>query len=190
MDFFFSSDTNEEEEEEERERQSTKDRMQRIDKDGIKEEEEVVEEEAGGGGNEQPLALGTTLVIVNNFAAEAVSFLNEFGNLCESRLNDVSKRLSRAESSVSILEAKLKSVPGLHDKREPIEREVVAMETIEADKVEDEPVETIEDEETPLEEVDISAYMKMLKVGVPRSTIVLKMEADGIDPTLLSEIKN
>ena len=60
-----------------------------------------------------PIPLRKTVLLVNNFVANTVRFLNHFSNTCEEKLTSVSNNMSRLEIQLSILEAKLNSIPGL-----------------------------------------------------------------------------
>ena len=62
-----------------------------------------------------PVPLRKTVLLVNNFVANTVRFLNHFSNTCEEKLTNVSNNISRLEIQLSILEAKLNSIPGLED---------------------------------------------------------------------------
>ena len=52
-----------------------------------------------------------TLLLVNNFITNTGIFLNNFSNCCETKLSDVSLRINRIEITLSLLEAKLGSLP-------------------------------------------------------------------------------
>src|SRR3990167_6493584 len=54
-----------------------------------------------------------TLAFVNNFLITTTQFLNRFSIVCEDRLREVSNSLQRLEITMTILEAKLVSIPGL-----------------------------------------------------------------------------
>lgn len=61
----------------------------------------------------EPLPYKKTLAYVNNFIINTTQFLNRFSYLCETKLNDVSRDIQRLEITMSILEAKLNSIPEL-----------------------------------------------------------------------------
>ena len=54
-----------------------------------------------------------TLAFLNHFITHTANFLNRFSCTCEDKLANISLRIQRLETTVSILEAKLNSVPGL-----------------------------------------------------------------------------
>ncbi|KAK3871640.1 hypothetical protein Pcinc_023227 [Petrolisthes cinctipes] len=56
-----------------------------------------------------------TLAFINHWVLHTVAFLNQFSALCEERLVSLSTKLRRADHTLAILEAKLKSVPWLED---------------------------------------------------------------------------
>ena len=60
-----------------------------------------------------PVPLRKTLVVVNNFIMTTTGFLNHFSTLCEDKIRKVSEHVDRVHISLSLLEAKLASVPGL-----------------------------------------------------------------------------
>lgn len=60
-----------------------------------------------------PVPLPKTVLLVNNFIINTTKFLNRFSNQCELKLADVSNRITNIETSLSVLECKLRSIPGL-----------------------------------------------------------------------------
>ena len=52
-------------------------------------------------------------IIVNNFVVNTTRFLNRFSKIVDEKLLKVSNNISRLETTLSILEAKLDSVPDL-----------------------------------------------------------------------------
>ncbi|KAK7076866.1 protein transport [Halocaridina rubra] len=54
-----------------------------------------------------------TLAFINHWILHTVGFLNQFSSLCEEKLISLDTKLRRANHSLSILEAKLNSVPDL-----------------------------------------------------------------------------
>ena len=61
----------------------------------------------------RPIPIKKSLVIVNNFVVNTTRFLNRFSAIVDEKLLKVSNNLSRLETTLSILEAKLDSVPDL-----------------------------------------------------------------------------
>lgn len=56
-----------------------------------------------------------TLLIINNFIINTTDFMNKFAALCERKLNRVAQQLTKLEIVLSLLEAKLESIPWLSD---------------------------------------------------------------------------
>ncbi|BBN01599.1 WASH complex subunit CCDC53 [Marchantia polymorpha subsp. ruderalis] len=54
-----------------------------------------------------------TLFLVNTFVIHTVRLLNNFSVICEDKLADVHRRILRADATLYLLEAKLRSVDGL-----------------------------------------------------------------------------
>lgn len=52
---------------------------------------------------------------LNQFVVHTVRFLNRFSTVCEEKLANISLRIQQIETTLSILEAKLSSIPGLED---------------------------------------------------------------------------
>jgi len=64
--------------------------------------------------NIEPIAIKKTLMIVNNFIINTVDFCNKFSVLSERKLAKISQNIQRIEIVLSLLEAKLESVPWLN----------------------------------------------------------------------------
>ena len=62
-----------------------------------------------------PVPYKTTLAFINNFVINTTQFVNRFSYLAEQKLSDVSRDIHRLEITMSILEAKLDSIPGLEN---------------------------------------------------------------------------
>ena len=58
-----------------------------------------------------PVELPKTVLLVNNFVYTTTEFLNNFVEVCEKRIVNVSDKLSNLEIQVQVLEAKLGSLP-------------------------------------------------------------------------------
>lgn len=54
-----------------------------------------------------------TLSVVNHFVINTTEFLNKFTYLCETKLSQVAREIERLEITMTILEKKLESIPGL-----------------------------------------------------------------------------
>mmetsp|Transcript_49836 Transcript_49836/g.98477 ORF Transcript_49836/g.98477 Transcript_49836/m.98477 type:complete len:197 (+) Transcript_49836:171-761(+) len=62
-----------------------------------------------------PVPLPKTLLLVNNFIVNTTKFLNRFSGECELKIADVSSKITSTQTALSVLEAKLRSVPGIED---------------------------------------------------------------------------
>ena len=51
-----------------------------------------------------PMPIKKTLIIVNSFIANSVSFLNKFVHTCEKRLNDVDNRIEQMNLRIFFFE--------------------------------------------------------------------------------------
>lgn len=132
---------------------------------------------------------GQTVIVINNFIANTTSFLNVFAQICETKLSKVSQRLCDVELTLSLLEAKLNSVPGIA----PATTRVVEQ----APRQEEESVSSSEDQEEEEDATEgmvqirshpeFEPYFRLQKLGVPDAQIRLKMEAEGVDPTVLAD---
>jgi len=60
------------------------------------------------------------LCFLNHFSAHTVDFLNTFATSCEQRLAEVNCRIQKTEATLSVLEAKLSSIPGLEHVSAPL----------------------------------------------------------------------
>ncbi|XP_015607154.1 WASH complex subunit 3 [Cephus cinctus] len=139
-----------------------------------------------------------TIAFINHFIVHTVTFLNKFALSCEERLFNFENKLQRVEASLQLLESRLSSIPGL--KETPDHQEDVRVQNEEVKNVEiseqtvDEPdtneikVEEPESDKQPIKEDPVyGKYFKMLHVGVPRPAVNLKMQQEGLDPSLLDD---
>lgn len=110
-----------------------------------------------------PINHKRTLAFLNHFITHSVRFLNRFSCVCEEKLADLSNKIQRIEIMMSILEAKA-SLPPPTEEPAP-EPEKPAM--------------------TVSKDPRYAKYFQMIKVGVPLMAIAPKMQAEGLDPSLL-----
>eukprot|EP00794_Sanderia_malayensis_P012917 gene12917-14248_t len=141
--------------------------------------------------------------IFNPFVSHTVKFLNRFSCVCEEKLADLSLRIQRLDVTISLLETKLSSIPGLEDvtiesqpgnnaptqpAATPTENTAVTQVTQQETK---EPVAMEEPEEvkpktkTVAEDARYIKFFKMVKMGVPAGALRQKMMAEGLNPDLL-----
>ncbi|ELU14314.1 hypothetical protein CAPTEDRAFT_164855 [Capitella teleta] len=155
-----------------------------------------------------------TLAFLNHFITHTARFMNRFSCVCEEKLSDLSVKIQRLETSMSILEAKLSSIPGLDNitvaaRTENATASSSALTAATAPppsvsntsetsapsqtNASNTAEETIPDEipvqQTPTNTVAqdpaYAKFLKMLKLGVPVGAIKMKMQLEGLNPDLL-----
>ncbi|XP_054480798.1 WASH complex subunit 3 [Anoplopoma fimbria] len=150
---------------------------------------------------------------LNQFVVHTVRFLNRFSTVCEEKLANISLRIQQIETTLSILEAKLSSIPGLEDvtidgisQRQPAQTNgPTTASQSQTDpgppagtrpppqpaQTAPEPAETpkaeaaAENVMTVAKDPRYARYLKMVQVGVPVMAIKNKMVLEGLDPNLL-----
>uniref|UniRef100_A0A673ZQ35 WASH complex subunit 3 n=1 Tax=Salmo trutta TaxID=8032 RepID=A0A673ZQ35_SALTR len=128
---------------------------------------------------------------LNQFIVHTVRFLNRFSTVCEEKLASISLRIQQIETTLSILEAKLSSIPGLEDVRVegvgqlpatevngPVAVVVPILTLLAAEAAGDSRM-------TVAKDPRYARYLKMVQVGVPVMAIKNKMVQEGLDPNLL-----
>uniref|UniRef100_UPI003AAEBC2F WASH complex subunit 3 isoform X2 n=1 Tax=Centroberyx gerrardi TaxID=166262 RepID=UPI003AAEBC2F len=134
---------------------------------------------------------------LNQFVVHTVRFLNRFSTVCEEKLANISLRIQQIETTLSILEAKLSSIPGLEDvtvegsdnnitswhrmvfpllQTSPNVPEAAPEQKAEA---------AAENVMTVAKDPRYARYLKMVQVGVPVMAIKNKMVMEGLNPNLL-----
>lgn len=147
------------------------------------------------------------IAFLNQFIVHTVRFLNRFSTVCEEKLSTVSLRIQQIETTLSILEAKLASIPGLEDVTVDGVRlsaqtngptvngshatgpstgpppEVIQQ----AQGITQEPKAEamVENVMTVAKDPRYARYLKMVQVGVPVMAIKNKMILEGLEPSLL-----
>ncbi|KAJ8374045.1 hypothetical protein SKAU_G00046250 [Synaphobranchus kaupii] len=145
------------------------------------------------------------VAFLNQFIVHTVRFLNRFSTVCEEKLAGVSLRIQQIETTLSILEAKLSSIPGLEDVKvegacpTQVSTEVngsvmMSSSQSEVPAAPSSPEEVGELPKTEAAKENIltvakdsryARYLKMVQVGVPVMAIKNKMIQEGLDPSLL-----
>jgi len=128
-----------------------------------------------------------SVAFVNNFIINTTQFLNRFSYLCEERLDTVSHNIQRLEIILSLLEAKLASIPGLSDAAP------APVTSSSGDAPPLPPTEYTETVATPVDDGVLKnhsdprylKYFRMIKNGVPLSGVKQKMMFEGYDPNIL-----
>ena len=141
-----------------------------------------------------PINQKRTISFINHFIVHTVTFLNKFALSCEERLFEFENKLQKIEASLEILESWLSSVPSLEQDqstKDVIENNSIKQEekTAEIDEPdndkEDEPKNVQIDEQPISKDPRYEKYLKMIHFGVPKGAVKLKMEQEGLDPSIL-----
>lgn len=143
-----------------------------------------------------------TLAFINYFITNTASFLNNFARSVESRITEYESKIQMLEAAMDILEAKLSSVPGLEDETSVLVAKTQSVSSEPAAQTESAPIvlptevpdvkelpQGPEEENGMIPVKDDPTYKKffrMLHVGVPEPAVRLKMQAEGLDPDMLS----
>ncbi|KAK2580704.1 hypothetical protein KPH14_011334 [Odynerus spinipes] len=150
-----------------------------------------------------PINQKRTISFINHFIVNTVTFLNKFALSCEEKLFEFENKLQRVEASLAILESRLSSIPDLEqnthiqqdntnddtkenneDQSESIEvSKIDEPDSVEEDKTINNEPETVPVERDPCYE----KYFKMIHFGVPKEAVRLKIQQEGLDPTVLDE---
>ncbi|TMW47804.1 hypothetical protein DOY81_007142, partial [Sarcophaga bullata] len=141
-----------------------------------------------------PLHQKRVLAFVNHFLINSCGFLNDFALQCETKFIELERKLQKVEAALTILEAKLASIPDLEQKdvKEQESTKQNSNNVNNESKVEIDIVEH-ETEEENVKGIKISEhdaykkFFKMLQVGVPAQAIKLKMQVEGLDPSMLEK---
>ncbi|XP_073827408.1 coiled-coil domain containing 53 [Musca autumnalis] len=152
-----------------------------------------------------PLHQKRILAFVNHFLISSCSFLNEFSLQCETRFIELERKLQKVEAALTILEAKLASIPDVENKENPtVTSNEKTATTNEQNNDDSKKTESIKDiaEELPQQQQPTETtipqgipatehslykkYFKMIQVGVPLPAVQLKMQSEGLDPNILS----
>ncbi|KAI8791612.1 WASH complex subunit CCDC53 [Biomphalaria glabrata] len=147
-----------------------------------------------------------TIAFINHFITHTARFLNRFGNVCEEKLEHLHGRLQQLEISLSILEAKLSSIPGLETvtvsqstsatpaaqpsteitaptPAAPVPSAVIA--NPQSDAPPPPPPEETKPTNTVSQDPRYMKFFKMLQFGVPPPAVKGKMAMEGLNPDLL-----
>ncbi|CAG0925273.1 unnamed protein product [Notodromas monacha] len=156
-----------------------------------------------------PVSQKKTQAFVNHYLMETVNCLNRVAETCTLKLDAICVQMDRMETSLSLLENKLASIPGI-DARNPanpvenavdIKNPVVTPRTgyIQDLRTEEKPPKEVGEEDVqdqtrikaeesevkPTVDPQLIKFHKMLQFGVPLMAVKQKMAAEGFDPNLL-----
>ncbi|KAJ4447009.1 WASH complex subunit 3 [Periplaneta americana] len=142
-----------------------------------------------------------TLAFINHFISNTVSFLNKFSRSCELRLEKFDAQIQKLEASLSILEAKLSSISGLENVT--LEQQVDKNAETSIQNSKDEGLHDIketndvqadthhlqteskEEMTTVAQDPQYARFFRMIQVGVPAQAVRLKMQTEGLDPSII-----
>ncbi|KAF7701834.1 WASH complex subunit 3 [Silurus meridionalis] len=150
------------------------------------------------------------VAFLNQFIVHTVRFLNRFSTVCEEKLATISLRIQQIETTLSILETKLSSIPGLEDvtihrvdqRPSPETNGPAAGSTASPAPAASSPPSEVPGQGqegsqghkgepagdnlmTVAKDPRYARYLKMVQVGVPVMAIKNKMILEGLDPNLL-----
>ncbi|KAL4233070.1 WASH complex subunit [Mactra antiquata] len=154
------------------------------------------------------------ITFLNHFVSHTAGFLNRFSCVCEEKLENLSYRMQNLEVTMSLLEAKISSIPGLENVTaasssssagQTTSTEASGMpapnappappppggapdQTSAASGPPAPPEEVVEEQKAANPVSKDPRYMrffKMVQVGVPETAVKLKMSAEGLNPNLL-----
>ncbi|KAK7108376.1 WASH complex subunit 3-like [Littorina saxatilis] len=153
-----------------------------------------------------------TIAFINHFITHTSRFLNRFSCVCEEKLENLHGRIQQLEISLSLLEAKLSSIPGLENVTAPTssssatgastpaasgEAATPAVTPTATPAALPAPVENgSEAQEEPAQEEAQAAnpvckdpryvkFFKMVQFGVPPGAVKGKMVIEGLNPDFL-----
>ncbi|XP_018572628.1 WASH complex subunit 3 isoform X2 [Anoplophora glabripennis] len=135
---------------------------------------------------------------------QTVSYLNSFAQSCESRFMEFEYKIQKIEASLLILESQLSSISGLdnleHKTTDNRTNDTPANDSkldLPDIKTSDNSSSASEKPETVSNSEDVGVkacddprfkkFFKMLQFGVPEPAVKLKMQNDGVDPSILDK---
>lgn len=145
-----------------------------------------------------PINQKRTISFINHFIVHTVTFLNKFALSCEERLFEFENKLQKIEASLEILESWLSSVPNLEqdqstkdvieNKSNKQEEPQTVSKIDEPDNVKEEEPKDIQIDKQPIsKDPRYENYFKMIRIGVPKGAVKLKMEQEGLDTSVLDD---
>ncbi len=151
-------------------------------------------------------------MVINNFVVNTAEFFNAFSETVEKKISNVSSKITELEILLSVLEAKLNSVPGLefsvddlpatqdtqsstleHKHEAPIPANNIQSNVQNVSAVQEEVVKPQAAEAVPSDSSmvkasdhpDYAPFFRLLKVGVPVFVVQAKVSAAGLDPSFI-----
>lgn len=140
-----------------------------------------------------PIPHRKVLIMINQFVVTTTRFLNRFANLCEDKLSAVSSDISKLQTTMSILETKLSSVPGLD--AAATAADTSAIPDVEQSNPTSNSASTTSTTASTVapatpsgppakEDPTYMAYFKLIRLGMPLEQVKLKCQAEGNDPNV------
>eukprot|EP00753_Platysulcus_tardus_P020631 PLAT8300.1.p1 GENE.PLAT8300.1~~PLAT8300.1.p1 ORF type:complete len:269 (+),score=101.52 PLAT8300.1:28-807(+) len=142
----------------------------------------------------EALPLSKTVVLMNSFITKTTAFLNNFATVCDEKLRSVSSNLTRLEVTLALLETKMGSIPGMDgpstvpSDAPPVAESGAAPAAAAAPAGEDgeeNPAEPVYSGPAVKDDPDYSRYFKLMRLGMPKEQVALKMSSEGFDPSAL-----
>ena len=133
--------------------------------------------------------------MINNFVINTASFLNTFTESIENKLSTTATKLTQLEILLSVLEAKLNSVPGLESISPVRSSSHTTAESSNSNNNNNSPPdvsqqatsEVLAQTTTGTLPEEYQPFLKMIKVGIPKFVAQAKAAAAGLDPALLED---
>lgn len=145
----------------------------------------------------KPIPIQTTLLFVNNFIVNTTKFLNTFSESCDIKLSNISSKINNLDIVLSVLEAKLNSVPGLETDDIPMPTSSAtasSQNTTEPTTAQSAQQESgggggggASDMVKASEHPAYAPFFKLSKLGVPMPVVSAKTAAAGLDPSVLED---
>lgn len=149
-----------------------------------------------------PINQKRLVTFVNHFLINIVDFLNKFSKHCTYKLLTFDQKINKIEAELCLLESKLNSIPEVADKKDVnvdlpkpeefdsppqnIEEKVPeAINEMPSESSENKTIEPDTEKKQDPENPELIKYRKMVQVGVPVDAVKIKMQIEGLDPTLL-----
>jgi len=152
----------------------------------------------------EPLPFQKTLVLVNDFIIKTTQFLNRFASLSEQKLSEVTRNIQRLEITLTILEAKLASIPDVpgtappsttNASGPPLDSSNGEIKLPPSNNMNDDMDDTVSvmdgggvQESGGMkykEDPRYVKYFRLLKAGVAEGAVKQKMEMEGFNPDIL-----
>ena len=129
------------------------------------------------------LSSQNSIILINNFISTTTIFFDNFIDDTQLKISNISNKVTELETLLSVLEAKLNSVPCLEKRSEESFTKPESIENYTEASTETE----IEPEKVTYPS-DFEPYLKLIKVGVPMMVVAAKVSAAGLDIIFFEQI--